>query len=69
MPDPLRALIRQTMSRQGVTQAELARRIGWHQPGISAYLSGKRDISTRTLRRMCGALGVEIIVQNSTKTT
>ena len=41
--------------RHGLSQAELAARAGTSQPVISAYEHGRRDPSTRTLRRLLAA--------------
>ena len=40
-----------------MTQAELATRAGTSQPVISAYEHGRRDPTTRTLRRLVAAAG------------
>jgi transcriptional regulator with XRE-family HTH domain len=46
--------------RQGLTQAELARRAGTSQPVISAYEHGRRDPTVGTLRRMVAAGGEQL---------
>ena len=43
--------------RRGLSQAELAERAGTSQPVISAYENGRRDPTTRTLRRLVAAAG------------
>ena len=43
--------------RKGLSQAELAARAGTSQPVISAYEHGRRDPTTRTLRRLVAAAG------------
>jgi transcriptional regulator with XRE-family HTH domain len=43
--------------RQGLTQAELARRAGTSQPVISAYEHGRRDPTYETLRKIVEAAG------------
>lgn len=50
-------LIRTVRRRQGLTQAELARRAGTSQPVISAYEHGRRDPSYQTLRKLVEAGG------------
>lgn len=50
-------LIRAVRRRQGLTQAELARRAGTSQPVISAYEHGRRDPTTETLRKLVEAGG------------
>jgi len=49
--------IRAVRRRQGLTQAELARRAGTSQPVISAYEHGRRDPTYETLRRLVEAGG------------
>lgn len=67
-PDPVtREAVAEAMAKQGVSQVELARRIGWKQPNVSAYLRGVRDVSTRTLALMCEALGLEINLRKKRK--
>jgi transcriptional regulator with XRE-family HTH domain len=51
------ALIRSVRRRQGLSQAELARRAGTSQPVISAYEAGRRDPSYETLRKLVEAGG------------
>ena len=43
--------------RQGLSQADLARRAGTSQPVISAYEHGRRDPSFGTLERLVEAAG------------
>src|ERR1700728_2879182 len=49
------ALIKAVRRRQGLTQADLARRAGTSQPVISAYEHGRRDPSYETLRKLVEA--------------
>jgi transcriptional regulator with XRE-family HTH domain len=50
-------LIKKVRRRQGLTQAELARRAGTSQPVISAYEHGRRDPTYQTLRKLVEAGG------------
>lgn len=52
-----RAEVRRAMERGGMTQAALARASGVPRPNISAWLSGRADITTSTLSRLLVALG------------
>lgn len=50
-------LLRVARRRRGLSQAALAARAGTSQPVISAYERGRRDPTTRTLRRLLAAAG------------
>jgi len=50
-------LIRTVRRRNGLTQADLARRAGTSQPVVSAYEHGRRDPTYGTLRRLVEASG------------
>lgn len=56
------AIIRASRHRQGLTQAELARRAGTSQPVISAYEHGRRDPTIETLRKLVEAGGERLQV-------
>jgi transcriptional regulator with XRE-family HTH domain len=55
-------IIRAVRRRQGLTQAELARRAGTSQPVVSAYEHGGRDPSYSTLRRLVEAGGEQLVL-------
>jgi len=55
--------VRKARERLGVTQAELARRIGIAQPAIARFEGGGATPSLVTLRRVAAALGLELIVE------
>ncbi len=50
-------LLRSIRRRQGLTQADLARRAGTSQPVVSAYEHGRRDPTFGTLQRLVEAAG------------
>src|SRR5277367_4540708 len=56
-------VIRAVRRRQGLTQAELARRAGTSQPVISAYEHGRRDPTTQTLRKLVEAGGEQLRIE------
>jgi transcriptional regulator with XRE-family HTH domain len=56
-------LIKAVRVRQGLTQADLARRAGTSQPVISAYERGLRDPTTDTLRRLISAAGERLTIE------
>ena len=45
-----------------MTQVELARRAGTSQPTIAAYESATKSPNLRTLRRLAGAAGLDLVV-------
>lgn len=51
------AIIRDTRTRTGLTQAQLAERAGTSQPVVSAYEHGRRDPALSTLSRLVRAAG------------
>lgn len=51
------AIVRTARLRHGLTQAQLAARVGTSQSVISAYEHGVRDPSTSTLRRLVAGTG------------
>ena len=53
-------LLKAVRRRQGLSQAELARRAGTSQPVVSAYEHGRRDPTLGTLRRLVAAGGEEL---------
>ncbi len=55
-------VIRDVRRRQGLTQAQLARRAGTTQPVISAYEHGRRDPSYEMLRKLVEAAGERLRV-------
>ena len=54
--------VRQERERRGVTQAELAARIGSSQPALARLEAGGVTPSFDTLRRIAKALGLELVV-------
>ncbi len=58
-------LIRAVRRRQGLTQADLARRAGTSQPVISAYENGRRDPTVGTLTKLIGAGGERLMLASA----
>lgn len=52
--------VRAELARQGITQDELARRLGTTQPWVSKRLTGKTAFDTTELDRIADALGVAV---------
>jgi transcriptional regulator with XRE-family HTH domain len=53
-------LLREARLRSGLTQAELARRIGRPQSQIARWENGRVEPSLETLRRLVRACGLEL---------
>jgi HTH-type transcriptional regulator / antitoxin HipB len=53
-------LLRQARERAGITQRELAERLGCTQPAISQTEAGGASLSVSTLQRFADALGCEV---------
>lgn len=54
------ALLRQAREHAGITQRELAKRLGCTQPAISQAEAGGASLSVATLRRFADALGCDL---------
>ena len=50
------------MQRQGVTRAELARRLGTSQAYITRVLSGNANFTLKTMTKLAHALGMQLDV-------
>ncbi len=61
--------IRRERRRQGLTQAELGRRIGMRQATISRLEGGEPAMQLQTLVEVLSALKLEIIVDQRGKTS
>lgn len=57
---PLWALIREARRLAGLTQAELAKRVGTSQPAIARYERARSMPDLATLHRMIEACGLEL---------
>lgn len=57
---PVWALIREARRRGGLTQAELARRVGTSQPAIARYERARAMPELDTLYRIVEACGLEL---------
>jgi uncharacterized protein len=55
-------IIRRVRTAAGLTQTELARRVGTRQSAISAYERGQREPSVSTLERIVEAAGSSLIL-------
>lgn len=57
---PVWALIREARRRAGITQAELARRVGTSQPAIARYERARAMPDLPTLHRIVDACGLAL---------
>ena len=55
-----RTIIRDELTRQGMTQARLAERAKMTEAKVSDYLAGKRGANADTLARMFDVLGIKV---------
>lgn len=57
-----REILRDVMLSTGTTQAKLSRISGMHQPSISQFLSGRREVSDRQVDSLLSCMGVRLEV-------
>jgi len=62
---PVWALVREARRRAGLTQAELARRVGTSQPAIARYERARSMPDLATLHRIVEACGLELRLELS----
>ena len=53
--------LRAIRSLRGLTQAQLAESAGVSPTAITEYEKGKRDLRADTIRKLCEALGVQVV--------
>lgn len=54
------AKLRAIRSLKGLTQAQLSERSGVSSRAIAEYETGKRDLRSKTICKICDALGVTV---------
>jgi len=59
------ALIKEMRIRKGLSQKQLAYRIGMKQPDVSKIEEGRKNITLYTAMRFCGVLGIKKITVGS----
>lgn len=59
--DRLQLLLRQVRSEAGLTQTDVAERVGQPQSFVSKYESGERRLDVLELRAVCSAMGVPLV--------
>ena len=64
-PEGLGALLRQARADAGLSQTALAQRTGIAQPNISAYESGVRTPTVRTLLALLDACGARLLLSRT----
>lgn len=58
--EQLQMLLRQMRTEAGLTQAEIAQRLGQPQSFVSKYESGERRLDVLELREVCAVVGVSL---------
>lgn len=59
--------LRETRRRQGVSQEDLARRAGSHQPQVSAWETGRKPVTVAQLADLMDVLGLELRLSTQPK--
>jgi transcriptional regulator with XRE-family HTH domain len=57
----LLSLLRQLRTEAGITQVEMANRLGKPQPFVSYYESGARRLDLLELRQICRVLSIPLV--------
>ena len=68
-PGDLGVLLRDMRRQQGLTQAELGKRVGLDQKRVSLLENGNPNCRLDSLFRLLSALGVALVVQPKIKLT
>lgn len=58
--EQLQALLRQMRTDAGLTQTDVAQRLGQPQSFVSKYESGERRLDILELREVCRAIGIPL---------
>ena len=58
--EQLQLLLRQMRAEAGLTQTEIAQRLGQPQSFVSKYESGERRLDVLELREVCAVVGVSL---------
>lgn len=68
-PSDMGALLRDLRRQQGLSQAELGRRVGLDQKKVSLLENGNPNCRVDSLFRLLSALGAGLVVQAKTAST
>ena len=58
--EQLQALLRQVRTEAGLTQTDVAQRLGQPQSFVSKYESGERRLDILELRELCQVIGIPL---------
>jgi transcriptional regulator with XRE-family HTH domain len=58
--EKLLSLLREIRQKKGVTQVELAQKLGVPQSFVSKYESGERQLDVLELRQICEVIGIPL---------
>ena len=59
-PDHIRRAVLAALDAQGMSRAELARRVKWNPSHLGEWLNGTRDPRVATVEKVLAALGLSI---------
>lgn len=59
--EQIQSLLRQVRSESGLTQTNVAERVGQPQSFVSKYESGERRLDVLELRAVCSAMGISLV--------
>jgi transcriptional regulator with XRE-family HTH domain len=65
--EKIRLAVREAMQRKGMTQGDLASKLGIKQPAISQVLTGERSKTSELLIKILDELDLELVVQAKKK--
>lgn len=65
--DEIRQAVLEYMRSQGITKADVARKLGISHQAVSGVLNGQRGSISSSLRNILDAVGLRIIVVPDTK--
>ena len=61
--DELRSAIQEAIWKQGIPQAELARRIEMSPAQVSRFLTGERGLSLEAIEKLMDVLELEMVIR------
>jgi transcriptional regulator with XRE-family HTH domain len=62
-PQPVTDAVKRIIAECGLSRYEIARRSGVSEAALSRFVNGQRGLSTDTLDRLAGTLGLELVAR------